>query len=49
MASNAVYWHEFEGIMTFSAPATVTMQAHVDGSGDNFTVQAYSYMSFTPV
>lgn len=48
MVNNGLYWHEFDGIMTFSAAAAVSMQAHCGTSGDTFHVSPYSYMRFTP-
>jgi hypothetical protein len=49
MVNNGLYWHELEGIMTFSGASTTTLQAHVGTVGNTFHVQAYSYMQFNPL
>jgi hypothetical protein len=48
MVSGTLYWHELEGLMTFSAASALSMQAHCSPAGDTFHVQPYSSMTLTP-
>lgn len=49
MANGNLYWHEFDGFLTFGAAGTASIQAYCGTSAHTFHVQPGSYLQMTPV